>query len=171
MLELRLHPRLKSRIDAADVLQEALLEATRRLPEYLEDRSMPFFVWLRLLAKQKLLDLHRHHLVVQRRDSHREIALGSDGLPGADSGPLADAVLDAHTTPSQAAMRSELRARLQAVLDRMKPADREILVLRQFEQLSNEEAAAELDLQPSAASKRFLRALQSYKEILDGTLD
>ena len=168
MVEVRLDPRLRRRIDPDDVLQETLLDATQRLPAYLERPSLPFFVWLRFLTGQKLLGLHRYHLGAQCHDADRDVELGSAGLPGASNESLADAALeDEDQTPSSAAARVELRARLRAALENLSEADREILVLRQFEQLSNAEAAAELGLKPSAASKRFLRALRRYKEILD----
>jgi RNA polymerase sigma-70 factor (ECF subfamily) len=166
MVRLRLDPRLQGRIDPSDVLQEAYLEATRRLAEYLRDPRMPFFLWLRFITGQKLLALRRHHLGAQARDAGREISLYQGSMPEASSACLAAQLLGNVTAPLQAAMRAEMKIRLQEVLNGMDPLDREVLALRHFEQLDNSETAQVLGLSPSGASSRYLRALKRLKEIL-----
>jgi RNA polymerase sigma-70 factor (ECF subfamily) len=166
MLALRLDTRLQGRIDPADVLQETCVDALRRLPDYLREPTMPFFLWLRFLAGQKLLELHRHHLGAQRRAAGREVALGAQSRPEASSAALAEQLVGRLTSPSEAAMRRERQARLEAALERMDAADREVLTLRHFEQLTNAETAAELGLTEAAASKRYLRAMKRLKEAL-----
>jgi len=166
MVALRLDWRLRGRVAPSDVLQEACLDAARRLPEYRKDPTMPFFVWLRFLAAQRLLDEHRKHLGAAARDAGREISLYRGALPETSSAALAAHLLGRLTTPSQAAIRAERKIRLQEALNRMDPIDREVLALRHFEELSNTEAAAVLGLDKSAASKRYARALIRLKEIL-----
>src|SRR5207302_7015680 len=151
-----------------DVIQEAFLEASVRLPDYLREPSMPFFLWLRFLTGQKLVELHRHHLGAQMRDAGREISLYRGSLPGASSAALAAQLLGHDTRPSEAAIRAERKLRLQEALNGMDPLDREVLALRHFEQLNNTETAQALGLQESAASKRYIRALKKLKDILTG---
>jgi RNA polymerase sigma-70 factor (ECF subfamily) len=166
MVALRLDRRLQGRVDASDVIQEAFLEASARLPEYLRQPDMPFFLWLRFLTGQKMLELHRHHLGAQIRDAGREISLYRGSLPEASSVALAAQLLGHDTRPSEAAIRAERKIRLQETLNSMDPVDREVLALRHFEQLNNAETAEALGIQESAASKRYIRALKKLKDIL-----
>jgi RNA polymerase sigma-70 factor (ECF subfamily) len=166
MVALRLDRRLQGRVDPSDVIQEAYLEATTRLPGYVEKPDMPFFLWLRFLTGQKLLELHRRHLGAQARDVSREVSLYRSHLPETTSAALAAQLLGKHTSPSQAAIRAEIKIRLQEALNGMDPLDREVLALRHFEQLTNAETAQVLGLDGSAASKRYVRALRRLKEVL-----
>jgi RNA polymerase sigma-70 factor, ECF subfamily len=166
MVALRLDWRLRGRVDPSDVLQEACLDAARRLPEYHTNPTMPFFLWLRFLVGQRLLDEHRKHLGAAARDAGREISLYRGALPETSSTALAAHLLGRLTTPSQAAIRAERKIRLQEALNSLDPIDREVLALRHFEELSNGETAAVLGLDKSAASKRYARALIRLKEIL-----
>lgn len=168
MVKLRLDRRLQGRIDPSDVIQEAYLEASRRLDEYLRDPSMPFFLWLRLVTGQKLALAHRQHLGVQARDAGREVSLHRGPLPEATSAALAARLVGQRTSPSQAAARAELRLRLQEALNGMPELDREMLALRHFEQLTNAEAARVLGLSPTAACNRYVRALERLKTVLAG---
>jgi RNA polymerase sigma-70 factor (ECF subfamily) len=166
MVALRLDRRLQGRIDPSDVIQEAYLEAARRLPEYLrEPAPMPLFLWLRFLTAQALQALHRRHLGAQARDAGREISIGG-GIPQATSAALAAQLLGHDTRASEAAIRAERKLRLEEALNSMDPVDREVLALRHFEQLSNAECARVLALSESAATKRYIRALKRLKEIL-----
>lgn len=166
MVAVRLDPRLKGRFDASDVVQEACLEASQRLPEYLDRPAVPFFLWLRLLTGQKLVSLHRHHIGAQRRDAGRELSLDPGGEPAASSVALAAQLAGHDPRPSEVAVRAERQARFQTALDGMDPIDREVLSLRHFEQLSNTEAAQVLGLDESAASKRYTRAIRRLREAL-----
>jgi RNA polymerase sigma-70 factor (ECF subfamily) len=166
MVALRLDQRLQGRIDASDVIQETYLEAWRRLAEYLRQPTMPFFLWLRFLAGQKLVTLHRHHLGVEMRDPGREVSLYRGSLPETSSAALAAQLLGHETRPSEAAIRAELKIRLQEALNSMEPIDREVLALRHFEQLSRAEIAQLLEISEAAVSKRYIRALKRLKEIL-----
>ncbi|HLW68403.1 MAG TPA: sigma-70 family RNA polymerase sigma factor, partial [Gemmataceae bacterium] len=166
MVSLRLDPRLAGRIDPSDVLQEAFLAATLQLKDFAAQRNMPVFLWLRLVAGQKLAGLHRHHLGKKMRDAGREVSLYKGALPQASSAALAARLMGNDTAPSEAARKAELVLRLETALNTMDPLDREVLVLRHFEELSNGEAAQVLDIQQPAASKRYIRALQRLKDIL-----
>jgi RNA polymerase sigma-70 factor (ECF subfamily) len=166
MVELRLDPRLQGRLDASDVIQEAYLTASAQLDGYLQKPDIPFFLWLRLVTAQKLMVLHRNHLGTKARDAKRQISLDRGALPAASSVALASKLIGREPSPSEAACEVEQRRSLQEALDRMNPLDREVLALRHFEQLTNAEAAQVLGLDPSAASKRYVRALQRLKEIL-----
>jgi RNA polymerase sigma-70 factor, ECF subfamily len=166
MVALRMDQRLQGRIDASDVVQEAYLEVWTRLAEYLQAPTMPFFLWLRLLTAQRLVTLHRKHLGVQMRDPAMEISLLRDGWPGASSAALAAQLLGHDTHPSEAAIRAEMKLRLQESLNSMDPIDREVLALRHFEQLSRSEIAHLLKIHEAAVSKRYIRALKRLKELL-----
>ena len=166
MVALRMDPRLQGRIDPSDVVQESYIDAARRLAEYAKNPAMPFFVWLRWLTGQKLMEQHRRHLGAQARDVSREVSLYQGAFPEATAADLAANVLGEITTPSQAAIRVEQIKRLQEALESLEPIDREILVLRHFEQLSNGEAAEVLNLDKSTASKRYTRALVRLKDVL-----
>jgi RNA polymerase sigma-70 factor (ECF subfamily) len=166
MVQVRLDRRLRGRIDASDVLQEAFVEVARCLDDYLRAPALPFFLWLRMITGRKLQGLHRHHLGTRMRDAGREILLHGGAMPQASSVSLAAQLLGRLTTPSQAAVRAELQLQVQEALNGMDTLDREILALRHFEQLSNSEAARVLDISEQAASNRFVRALRRLKGIL-----
>jgi RNA polymerase sigma-70 factor, ECF subfamily len=167
MVALRMDGRLQGRVDPSDVIQEAYLEAARRLPEYVRDAEpMPFFLWLRFLAVQALQVLHRKHLGVQARDAGREISIDLGRMPLATSAALAAQLLGHDTRASEAAIRAERKLRLERALNQMDPLDREVLALRHFEQLSNSECARVLGLKEATATKRYLRSLKKLREIL-----
>src|SRR5262249_36799912 len=160
MVRLRLDRRLQGRVDPADVVQEAYLALRGKFPHYAAEPPLPFFLWLRLEVGQKLIDVHRFHLGAQMRDVGQEVSLHGGPLPQVTSLSLAEHLLGKLTSASQAAMRVELKLRVQAALNGMDPHDREVLVLRHFEELSNAEAAQVLGIKPSAAVNRYVRALK-----------
>jgi RNA polymerase sigma-70 factor (ECF subfamily) len=166
MVALRLDPRLQGRIGASDVIQETYLEVSARLAEYLREPTMPFFLWLRFLAGQKLVTLHRKHLGTRMRDAGREVSLYRGRLPETSSAALAAQLLGHDARPSEAAARAELKIRLQEALNGMDLLDREVLALRHFEQLSWAETAQTMGTTEGAASKRYVRALKRLKTIL-----
>jgi RNA polymerase sigma-70 factor (ECF subfamily) len=166
MVALRLDPRLQGRVDASDVIQEGYLDAIRRLEEYIRDPSVSFYIWLRFLVGQRVAEYHRRYLSRPGRDIGREVSIYRGAMPGVSSGALAARLLGKLTSPSQAAVRAERKLQLQEALNRMDPIDREILVLRHYEQMNNGDAAAVLGLEKAAASKRYTRALQRLGEIL-----
>jgi RNA polymerase sigma-70 factor (ECF subfamily) len=167
MVHLRLSRRLQGRVDDSDVLQEAYLDVSRRLPEYVQQQpALPFYLWLRHLTGLKLTEIHRRHLGTQLRDADREVTLHRGGLPEADSGSLAAQLLGKLTTPSQAAIKAETRLYVQEALNSMDAIDREVLALKHFEQLSTSEIAKVLGLSKAGAGSRYLRAVKRLREIL-----
>jgi RNA polymerase sigma-70 factor (ECF subfamily) len=166
MVRLRLDRRLSGRIDPSDVIQEAFLEARKRVPEWADNPELPFFLWLRLVTGQKLIDCHRHHLGAQMRDAGQEVSLFRGALPQASSASLAAHLLGKLTTATEAAIRAEHKLIVQEALNSMDELDREVLVLRHFEHLSNDETALVLGVKKSTASQRYIRALKRLKVIL-----
>jgi RNA polymerase sigma-70 factor (ECF subfamily) len=166
MVQMRLDWRLHGRVDESDVIQDAYLEAARRLNEYLARPDMPLFLWLRFLVGERLLILHRHHLGAKMRDVRREVSIFHDALPEASSAALAAHLLGEDTTPSEAAVRAERLLHLQGAINQLDPVDREVLSLRHFEQLSRAEAARGLGITEAAAAKRYIRALKRLKGAL-----
>ena len=166
LVRLRLNRRLQGRIDDSDVLQEACLDVARRLPEYVANPQLPFYLWLRHMTGLKLTEIHRRHLGTQMRDADREVSLHRGGLPEANSISLAAQLLGTVTSPSQAAIKAETRMQVQDALNSMDPIDREVLALKHFEQLSISEIAQVLGLSKAGAGSRYLRAIKRLKEIL-----
>jgi len=166
LVAFRMDQRLQGRIDPSDVIQEACLEAAAALAEYFRRPAMPFFLWLRGITGNKLLELHRHHLGTQMRDARREVSLHGGASPENTSAALAAQLLGHATRPSEAAIRAEAKVRLQQALNDMDPLDREVLALRHFEQLSPAETGQVLGISKKAAGMRYLRALKRLKEIL-----
>ncbi|AGA26437.1 sigma-70 family RNA polymerase sigma factor [Singulisphaera acidiphila] len=174
MIRLRLDRRLQGRVDPSDVLQDAYIDLTEQLPTYFARPELPFFLWLRLLAGQRLMRVHRHHLGAAMRDAGREVSLYKGALPQASSVSLAAQLLGRFTSASQAAVRAERQLQLQAAINGMDEIDREMIALRHFEELSNGEVAEILGLSKAAASNRYVRAmvrLQAILESLPGFLD
>jgi RNA polymerase sigma-70 factor (ECF subfamily) len=171
MVRLRLNRHLQGRVDPSDVLQEAFLEVCKGFAAYARAPTLPFFLWLRHITGQKLIAVHRRHLGAQMRDADRELSLYRGALPQASSVSLAAQLLGRFTSPSHAAVRAELQIKVQEALNSMDPLDREVLALRHFEMLSNAETAQVLGIKKSAASNRYVRALERLKDILSPLTD
>lgn len=166
MVHLRLSRRLHGRVDDSDVVQEALINISGRLSEYVADPKLPFYLWLRHMTGLKLAEIHRRHLGAQLRNADREVTLHRGGLPEADSMSLAAHLLGQLTTPSQAAIKAETRLIVQDALNNMDPTDREVLALKHFEQLSTSEIADVLGMSKAGAGSRYLRAIKRLRETL-----
>lgn len=163
MVTVRLDPRLRRRVDPADVIQEAFVEVARRMEEYRAKRPLPFFLWVRLITGQKLLEFHRRHLAAGVRDVGREVTPGS--IPSASSASLAERFVDPTPSPANKVARNETLARVRKAIEGLEELDREILALRYFEGLSIEEAATVLELSPSSAKRRHLHALHALRAL------
>jgi RNA polymerase sigma-70 factor (ECF subfamily) len=166
MVVLRLDHRLNGRVSPSDILQEAYIDALKRVAHYLGKPSMSVLAWLRLVVGQRLVEVHRQHLGARMRNAAQELSL-SGGAPSASSLCLAAQLVGNYTAPSQVALRHEWIAQLETALDGMDPVDREVLTLRHFEELSNNEVAEILDIHKAAASKRYVRALARLKQALE----
>lgn len=166
MVHLRLSRRLQGRVDDSDVIQEAYLDVSRKLPEYAVNPQLPFFLWLRNLVGLKLTEVHRRHLGTQMRDADQEVSLHRGALPEANSMSLAAHLLGTMTTASEAAIKAETRIFVQEALNGMDPIDREILALKHFEQLSTSEIAQVLGLSKAGAGGRYLRAIKRLRAVV-----
>jgi len=166
LVRFRLAPRLQGRLDADDVLQEAYLAAARRIAHFGRTESPSPFVWLRMIVMQTLVDLYRQHLGAKMRDGGREVPIQEVGYPDATSASMAISLAAQLTSPSQAAVRAERMDRVRQAIETMDPIDREVLALRHFEELTNQEAAEVLGIQPKAASIRYVRALRRLKALV-----
>jgi RNA polymerase sigma-70 factor, ECF subfamily len=165
MVQARMDRRMAARVDASDVVQDVLIEATRRLPDYVQGSPMPFRLWLRQIAQDRMIDLHRRHRA-QRRDVTREQATTPAGWDDKSSLDLAARLVDSELTPAAHAIRQELQRRFYAALDDLSDDDREVVVMRHVDQLGNSEVAEALGLTPAAAGMRYLRALRRLKDVL-----
>ena len=160
MIALRLDRRLWARVDPSDVVQEALAEADEKLLDYASRRPLPFYPWLRCLAWERLVQLHRRHVRAGKRSVTREQPAATAPDPDHDPRRPADA------GPVGALLRAELRGRVRAALDQLSADDRAVLVLRHFEQRPVREAAARLGVSEGALKVRHLRALRRFRDLL-----
>ena len=166
MVELRMDARLQGRVDASDVLQDAFLDAATSFDAFLGESSLPVFLWLRCVVSRRLSIYHRRHLGTKMRDVGQEVSLYRDPLPQASSAALASLLLGRLTSPSNAAIRAERVLRVQEAVNALDPLDREVIALRQFEQLSRAETAQVLGITEEAGAKRYMRALRRLKAVL-----
>lgn len=165
MVTYHLDPRLAARVDPSDVVQEALADAARKLPGYLRKRPLPFYPWLRRLAWERLVKLHRRHLHAHRRSVTREEP-GVLDLPDESAVELARRLLATGSNPAGHLLREELRARVREALDRLRERDRQLLVMRYLEGLSTREIAATLGISEAATKMRHVRALDALRRHL-----
>jgi RNA polymerase sigma-70 factor (ECF subfamily) len=163
MVDLRLHPGLQGRVDASDVVQEAFLEASRRYPQYRDRPRLPFYLWVRRIAGDKLCELHRNHLGAQKRDARRE----ARNAPEVNTVSLSRMLLFAGVTPSQAQTRNEELERLRAALEQLEENEREALTLRHYEEATNQEVARILGVSEAKASRCYTRALRALRSVLE----
>jgi len=166
MVEFRLDRRLNGRVAASDILQEAYLSAADRIEHYFKKTGTSFYVWLRLIVNQSLVDVHRRHLGAKKRAADLEVSLDPNPISHADSLCLARELVARLDSPSATVRQAEVLQQVEAALEALEPLDREILTLRHFEELSNNEVAEILGLQKAAASNRYVRALQRLRESL-----
>jgi RNA polymerase sigma-70 factor (ECF subfamily) len=166
---LRMDPRLRVRIDVSDVLQEAFLDASRRLPEYVESPEVSLFVWIRSLATQRLVDLHRQHLQAKMRSVASEYSFHYGNNLSASAESIVGCFVDSSRTPGSKAELAELASRVESALAAMAPIDREIIAMRHFEMMTNDEVVEVLKISKGAASNRYVRALNRLHEVLNVT--
>jgi len=166
MVRVRLDRAMARRVDASDIVQDVLIEANQRLSDYLADPRLPFHLWLRHLAKDRIIDMHRQHRGAKRRSLDREqpLAAASNGEHSAFD--LAQQLAASELTPAAENIRRELEQRFLVAVDQLEEDDRDIILMRHYEQLGNTEAATALGLSPAAAGMRHLRALRKLRTIL-----
>jgi RNA polymerase sigma-70 factor (ECF subfamily) len=160
MISARIDPRVSARVDPSDVVQDTLLAASKMLDEYLRDRPLAFYPWLRQLAWDHLVQQHRRHVGAQVRSVKRERALVSDN----SANLIADQLLALGSAPSAQINKSELRSEVRRALAELPERDREILIMRFIEQMTTKEVASILQLRPRAIQLRQLKAMQRLRE-------
>lgn len=165
MLNVQMDQRLRGREDASDILQEVYLDAHQRIRHYLKHPERSFYVWLRQLAMQRLIDIHRRHLLAEKRDIKQEVSINRRSM-AASSASMAFQLATHLASPSQLAMRAEMVSQIETALESMDPIDREVLALRHFEEMRNSEVAEVLNIKEAAASNRYVRALSRLREVL-----
>jgi RNA polymerase sigma-70 factor (ECF subfamily) len=168
MIGLRLDPALAGRVDASDIVQDVMLEVSQRLNDYLRNPNMPFHLWVRHIAKDHMIDAHRRHRQAQRRSLDREQPIVPNAFADQSSLELAAQFIDPEMTPATAAVRHELQKRMTDAVAKLEESDREIVLMRHYEQLSNQEVATSLGVSEAAASMRHLRAVRRLRAALLG---
>ncbi len=167
MIQLRLDQRLNQRMDVSDVVQDVLVEANRRLQDYLANPAIPFHLWIRQIAKDRIIDAHRRHRLSAKRSVDREQPQPGKGPVDQSTIELANQFQDDALTPAAAAAQKELAFQIESAVHMLREADRDIILMRHYEQLNNQEIAQILGLTEPAASMRYLRALKRLREIID----
>src|SRR5262245_3654007 len=166
MVQLRLDQRIQRRIDVSDIVQDVLVEANRRLKEYLAQPAMPYHLWLRQIAQDRIIDAHRRHRVSAKRSVDKERPLAVPAADDHSTIQLAAQLCDRQLTPAAAATQAELAKAVEAAIAKLPDQDCEIIIMRHYEQLSNQEIAQALGLTEPAASMRYLRAIRRLKELM-----
>jgi RNA polymerase sigma-70 factor (ECF subfamily) len=166
MVAARLDRELAGRVDPSDVVQNVLVEAHRRLPEYLRDPRLPFQSWLRALARDDVIDMHRRHRRASCRSVDREEWMGHPACADHSSFDLVARLRDPQLTPAAAMLRRELEGRFAAAIEQLNEEDREMVLMRHFEFMGNGEVAQALGISPAAAGMRHLRALRRLRALL-----
>lgn len=168
LVRLRLDQKLQQRVDVSDIVQDVLIEASRRLATYLEDPKMGFHLWLRHIAKDRIIDAHRRHRVSAKRSVDREQSMSAPAAYDHSSVQLAIQIADKELTPAARATQKELAQRVKQAIEQLDEKDKEIIEMRHYDQLTNQDVAQELNLTEPAASMRYLRAIRRLKGLLTG---
>ena len=163
---MRLDQKILQRVDASDVVQDVLIEANRRLQTYLENPVLSFRLWLRQIARDRIIDAHRRHRVSAKRSVDREQKLAPPRGYDQSSIHLASILGDNKLTPAAGALQKEMARKVEAAVALLDDRDSEIIIMRHYEHLTNQEIAQALDLTEPAASMRYLRAVRRLKGIL-----
>src|SRR6056297_2341059 len=166
LVELRLDRKVQRRVDVSDVVQDVLIEASGRLEKYLSDPAMAFHLWLRQIAWDRIIDTYRRHRVSAKRNMDREQPMSVPAGADHSTMELAVQLCDPGLTPAAAATQREIAGKIEAVIEQLPEQDREIILMRHYEHLSNLEIAEVLKLNPPAASMRYLRAVRRLRELL-----
>jgi RNA polymerase sigma-70 factor (ECF subfamily) len=166
MVQLRLDQKIQRRVDVSDVVQDVLVEANRRLQDYLANPVMGFHLWLRQIAQDRIIDAHRRHRASAKRSVDRERPLAVPAAGDHSTMELAAQLAGRDLTPAAAATQAEMAKLVEAAITKLPDQDCEIIIMRHYEQLSNQEIAQALNLTEPAASMRYLRAIRRLKELM-----
>ena len=167
LVEMRLDRKVQQRVDVSDVVQDVMIEANSRLKKYLDEPVMAFHLWLRQIAWDRMIDTYRRHRVSAKRNMDREQPMSAPGRADHSTMELAVQLCDPALTPAAAATQREIAGKVESVIEMLGDQDREIVLMRHFEHLTNLEIAQVLGLNPPAASMRYLRAIRRLRELLE----
>jgi RNA polymerase sigma-70 factor, ECF subfamily len=167
LVQLRLDRKVQKRVDVSDVVQDVMVEASGRLQKYLDDPVMAFHLWLRQIAWDHIIDTYRRHRVSAKRNMDREQPMSVPGGNDQSTIELAAQLCDPAMTPAAAAAQKEISKRVEAAIEQLNEQDREVIMMRHYEHLSNLEIAEVMKLNPPAASMRYLRAIRRLRQLLD----
>ncbi len=167
LVQMRLDRKVRQRVDVSDVVQDVMIEASGRLEKYLDDPAMTFHLWLRQIAWDRIIDTYRRHRVSAKRNMDREQAMSVPAGADHSTMELAVQLCDPGLTPAAAASQREIASKVESVIELLSDQDREIIIMRHYEYLSNLEIAEVLNLNPPAASMRYLRALRRLRELFE----
>ncbi len=165
LVHMRLDNRIRQRVGVSDVVQNVMIEANRRIDRYLENPGIEFHLWLRQIAKDRIIDAHRRHRATAKRSVDREHRLQGRSVNQSTIN-LVQQLRDSDLTPAARATRREMAGRMEEALADLSEVDRDMIIMRHYEQLSNDEVSKALDLKPAAASMRYLRALRKLRSHL-----
>ena len=169
LVEMRLDRKVRQRVDVSDVVQDVMIEASERLEKYLDDPGLAFHLWLRQIAWDRIIDTYRRHRVSAKRNMDREQPMTAPAGPDQSSMMLAAQLRDPSLTPAAKATQNEIALQVEDAIEQLPDADREVILMRHYEHLSNQEIATALKLNDAAASMRYLRAVRRLREILTST--
>lgn len=169
LVEVRLDRKVQRRVDVSDVVQDVMVEASGRLERYLDDPAMAFHLWLRQIAWDRIIDTYRRHRGSAKRNMDREQPINAQAGPDQSTMEFALQLKDPAITPATAATQREIASKVEAAIELLGDQDREIVTMRHYEHLSNQEIAEVLGLNAPAASMRYLRAIRRLRELLDET--
>ena len=166
IVRMRLDKKIQNRVGVSDVVQDVLVEVNRRLPRYLESPAMPFHLWLRQIAKDRIIDAHRFHRVSAKRSVDREQRMVVPRGYDQSSIHLASLIVDSKASPTEAIVQKEMVRKVENAISLLEEKDSEIIVMRHYEHLTNQRISRRLNLTESAASMRYLRAIRRLKELM-----
>ena len=167
LVDMRLDRKVQQRVDVSDVVQDVMIEASGRLQKYLDDPAMAFHLWLRQIAWDRMIDTYRRHRVSAKRNMDREQPMSAPAGPDQSTMEFAVQLCDPGLTPAAAATQREIALKVEAAIERLGEQDREIILMRHYEHLTNQEIAEVLGLNPPAASMRYLRSVRRLRELLE----
>jgi len=167
LVEMRLDRKVRRRVDVSDVVQEVMIDANSRLQKYLDNPAMAFHLWVRQIASDRIIDTYRRHRASAKRNMDREQPMSVPGPADQSTIELAAAILDPELTPAAAATQREVAEQIERVIQQLNEQDREVILMRHYEHLSNQEVAEVLALTAPAASMRYLRAIRRMRELLE----
>lgn len=171
LVRMRLDRQIQPRVDASDIVQDVMVEASRRLDDYLANPVMPFHLWVRHIARDRIIDAHRRHRVSAKRSVDREQAMAIPGGMDQSSIILVRELMDGERSPASQVIEQELSGLVEGAIANLEELDAEVIVMRHYEQLTNQEIALALGLTEPAASMRYLRAIKRLRELMQGKLN